>query len=102
MRTAGFVPAARSSGLIVTESAGALLVHDRERQATHHLDPLTAAIWKSCDGWRTVADLGRSCACVLGAPISHDTAIATVALLEQAGLLEQPPILPPGSVRATP
>jgi hypothetical protein len=90
MRMTGFVPAARSSGLVVTESAGVLLVHDRERRATHHLDAVTATIWKSCDGWRTVSDLGRSCACVLGSPVSDDTAIETVARLERAGLLEQP------------
>jgi hypothetical protein len=76
--------------LSVTESAGEILVHDREQQVTHHLDPITAAIWKSCDGWRTVADLGQSCACVLGTPVSDDTAIATVARLERAGLLELP------------
>jgi len=91
-RTAGFVPAARSSGLVITESADELLVHDQARRAMHRLDPVAAAIWKSCDGWRTIADLGRSCACVLGSPISDDTAIETLAMLEQAGLLEPPSV----------
>jgi hypothetical protein len=91
-RTAGFVPAARSSGLVVTESADEVLVHDQARQTMHRLDPVAAAIWKSCDGWRTVADLGRSCACVLGSTISDNTAIETLAMLERAGLLEPPAV----------
>ncbi len=89
-RTAGFVPAARSSGLVVTELAGEVLVHDQERQAMHRLDHVAAAIWKACDGWRTVSDLGRSCACVLGTAVGNDVTIEIVAWLRRADLLEQP------------
>ena len=53
------LPRARSEGLVVEELTDELLVYDLERNKAHCLNLTAAAVWKQCNGRRTVADIAR-------------------------------------------
>jgi hypothetical protein len=50
-------PAARTDKLVVEEVDDEVLVYDTERDRAHCLTPLAAAVWRACDGLRTVEDV---------------------------------------------
>ena len=50
-------PTARTDKLVVEEVDGEVLVFDTERNRAHCLTPAAAAVWRACDGTRTVEDV---------------------------------------------
>jgi hypothetical protein len=51
------VPAALTSDLITTESNDEVLVYDELAHHIHHLNAVTAKVWRLCDGSRSVIDI---------------------------------------------
>ena len=45
-----YLPAARTSGLVVRELAEETLVYDEERHRAHCLNRTAALVWRHCDG----------------------------------------------------
>lgn len=81
-------PRARSRGLNVEEVDGDLIVYDAEHSKAHSLNAGAAAVWRLCDGKRTVEEISRAAAQALG--VEPDLGMVQQALvqLERAGLLE--------------
>lgn len=52
-----FLLKARSEGLITKEVEGELLIYDRARDRAHCLNESAAAIWKLCNGRRSVSEI---------------------------------------------
>ena len=52
-----FLPKARSEGIITKDIDGELLIYDRTCDRAHCLNGTAAAIWKLCDGRRSVAEI---------------------------------------------
>jgi len=52
-----FLPKARSEGIITKDIDGELLIYDRTRDRAHCLNETAAAIWKLCDGRRSVGEI---------------------------------------------
>lgn len=52
-------PIARREDLVIQEMPGEVLVYDLQSNKAHCLNETAAAIWKSCDGVNTVADISR-------------------------------------------
>lgn len=48
------VPAARTIDLVTTHSQDEVLVYDQQSHHIHHLNAQAAAVWRLCDGRRTV------------------------------------------------
>ena len=76
-------PAARTKDLIVESLDDELLVYDVATDRAHCLDPLAAAVWRACDGKRTVAEIAR------GANVDGATAWTALRKLDRAHLLRE-------------
>ena len=50
-------PKARDRDLLVEEMAGELLIYDARTDRAHCLNQSAAAIWKNCDGARSITEL---------------------------------------------
>jgi hypothetical protein len=85
----GFLPKARRQGIITKEVDGELLIYDLERDKAHCLNPSAAAIWKLCDGHRTVSELTLEVSQPLGTPIDEDVIQLGVKELGLAHLLTE-------------
>lgn len=87
-------PKARASGLLVQDVAGETVVYDLDSQKAHCLNAATAAVWRACDGSRSVADLA---ALIPGADdrLPGDVVWAALLQLRSAGLLDAVPAPPP-------
>jgi hypothetical protein len=81
-RTHELVPAARFERLVMTEAGGEVLVYDERSHHIHRLNQASAAVWRLCDGRRTVAHVASE----TGMPVE----LVQVALgkLADAGLLD--------------
>lgn len=90
----GCAPLARAIDLVVTETAGEVLVYDTAVHHIHHLNHVTAVIWRLCDGRQSIGDLVRLARLDAGDDI--DEAVVRLALtkLDEANLLDGP--LDPG------
>jgi hypothetical protein len=82
------LPKARSTGLKIEELDDELLVYDLERQRAHSLNAGAAAVWRLCDGRRTIEELNAAAAEALG--VEPDLSMVQQALrqLDRAGLLQ--------------
>ena len=78
-------PIARNEGLIVESVDGELLVYDTERNRAHCLDPRAAAVWRACDGTRTIAEIAGA------AGIETELARQALVQLGEAHLLTARP-----------
>lgn len=81
-------PRARSTGLKIEELDDELLVYDLERNRAHSLNAGASAVWRLCDGRRTIEDINVAAAEALG--VAPDMTMVQQALrhLERAGLLQ--------------
>ncbi len=52
-----FLPKARSEGIITKDIDGELLIYDRTCDRAHCLNETAGAVWKLCDGRRSVAEI---------------------------------------------
>ena len=85
-----WIPAARSDGLIMTESGDELLVYDEQRHHIHQLNQTSAVVWQLCDGRRTVPDLVDCATTELRCPVDEATIRLALVKLEDANLLSAP------------
>jgi len=81
MQSSRSVPGARRENLVTTEVKEEVLVYDEERHHIHHLNQTAAAVWRLCNGQRTVSDIAQ----VTG--IEEDAVRITLHKLDQANLL---------------
>jgi hypothetical protein len=84
-------PRARSAGLTVEDLDGELIIYDTERQKAHSLNEGAAAVWRQCDGERSIEAIDRAVAEQLGQPPNMDLVWQALRQLDHAGLLEPPP-----------
>jgi hypothetical protein len=56
-------PVAREAELLVEPVDDELLVFDSERQIAHSLNRVAAAVWRACDGSRTVDEIADATGC---------------------------------------
>jgi len=80
------LPRARVKGLIVEHSDDATLICDTVRNRAYALKPLTAAIWRRCDGKTSLEDLGGAGA-PLGVAASRDVVEFALSELADADLI---------------
>ncbi len=94
-------PQARENGLLVRELAGEVVVYDLDRHEAHCLNPSAAAVFKRCDGRRTIDDLARELRDELGPDVDQRWIGVALEGLDGAHLLEGslPPASPTGNAR---
>lgn len=80
-------PEARVDGLVVTESNGEVLVYDTRQHHIHHLNHISAIVWRLCDGQRTVADLVRQAQVQVDDVVTEESARLALTKLHTANLL---------------
>lgn len=83
-------PMARIDGLVVTESKTEVLVYDTAHHHIHHLNAISAVIWRLCDGTRSLADLARDAKSAARGAVSEMTVRLALGKLEDANLLDGP------------
>ena len=88
-RAAQVLPLARTDQLVVEELPDEVLVYDLERHAAHCLNKASAAVWKSCDGKTTVAEMTRRLGREFNAPVGEDVVWLALAQLRKFRLLEE-------------
>jgi len=83
-------PLARAIDLVVTETGGEVMVYDTAVHHIHHLNQVTAVIWRLCDGRQSVGDLVRLASLDLGEDIDESVVRVALTKLDDANLLEGP------------
>lgn len=84
------LPAGRTVDLVTTGAGDELIVYDLRTHHIHHLNATAAAIWRLCDGRRTIAGLTRDAGHDLGAEVDAMTVRIALTRLDQAALLDRP------------
>jgi hypothetical protein len=82
-------PERRRDGLVVKELPEEVLVYDLERHCAHCLNPAAAAVFRSCDGERTVSEIARELRRETGAPADEAWVHLALDRLDKAHLLEE-------------
>lgn len=82
------VPAARFDGLITTASDDELVVYDEAAKHIHHLNQVSSAIWRLCDGRRGVSEIAVATSDALGVGVGEDTVRLALRKLDDANLLD--------------
>jgi hypothetical protein len=77
--------------LVITESGAEVLVYDVNRHQIHHLNEVSAVVWRLLDGRRTLADVASAAQRQLGTEVSKETVLQAVAKLAGANLLDGAP-----------
>jgi hypothetical protein len=80
------LPRLRRKGLIVRDLSDEVLVYDLERHRAHCLSPVTARVWRCCNGKRTAARLRRR----TGLAVDADVVLVAAHRLSRARLLRPP------------
>lgn len=96
-------PSARQEGLVVREVADEVLVYDLERHEAHCLNASAAAVWRACDGSKTVAQIASQLRGELDPSIDEDVVWVALSELWKQNLLqgEDEPKTRSGLSRAT-
>ncbi len=89
-----YAPLARAIDVVVTETAGEVLVYDTTVHHIHHLNEPTAVIWRLCDGRRSVVDLVRLARLEMDDGVDEAVVRQALTKLDDANLLAEP--LEPG------
>ena len=83
------IPRARERGLIVRELDEETIVYELETDRAHCLDPISATVWKHCDGRTTVTELVDILRQTQQAPLAEDAVWQAILQLAQYDLLEE-------------
>lgn len=86
----GLVPAARRENLVTKDVDGELLVYDRERDHLHQLNRVAAAVWRLCDGRRSLETLALMAGAMIDVPLDERSVRMALTKLDDAALLETP------------
>ncbi len=84
------IPVARKEGMVIQEMPNEVLVYDLETNKAHCLNQTAAAVWKSCDGKNTAADITNLLAKTSGSPVQEDLIWLAIDQLNEINLLEAP------------
>src|SRR5438045_140082 len=84
------MPLARTSDLIVQPVDGETIIYDGATKKAYLLNPTAAAVWRACNGKRSVPEL----AAYLGKDIPIPEQVVWYALGQVNDLLEEPMTLP--------
>lgn len=84
------VPAARTKNLLVHASQDGALIYDQERHHIHQPNEVAMAVWRACDGWRTLNDIALEATASTGAAVNATIVQLTLTKLEEANLLSEP------------
>ncbi|MFN3418309.1 MAG: PqqD family protein [Pyrinomonadaceae bacterium] len=82
-------PSARTKGLVVQEVPNEVLVYDLETDKAHCLNETAAAVWRACDGNRSVREIADSVGLMLGKELSDDLVWLAIDQLNEHGLLQR-------------
>jgi Coenzyme PQQ synthesis protein D (PqqD) len=97
-------PRALQTGLLKKTVGDQLILYDQEQNSLHTLNHTAAAIWRLCNGQRTVAEVARQASQELGATVDDSVVWLALEQLHDAGLLAEPvanPMPPAGVSRRT-
>jgi len=83
------IPRARERGLIVRELDEETIVYELETDRAHCLNPISAIVWKHCDGRTTVMEMVDILRESQLTPVAEDTVWQAVLELAQYDLLEE-------------
>lgn len=81
-------PRARHDDLLIEDVLDEVLVYDLRAQQAHCLNPAAAAIWRACDGCRSVEMLAGAASEALGARCDGDVVRLALEQLRERNLLE--------------
>ncbi len=87
--TTSMRPLARQEDVLVREVAGDVVLYDRHSQKAHSLNPTAAAVWRLCDGARSVDDLTAALDVELPEEGRRRAVLLALRQLGDAGLLEE-------------
>src|SRR5690348_2331961 len=82
-------PTARKNGLVVQEMPDELLVYDTENNKAHCLNQTAAFVFKSCDGYKSAADIAGLYQTESGGSMSEDMVWLAIDQLNESDLLQQ-------------
>jgi len=81
-------PTARKNGLVIQEVPNEVLVYDTETDRAHCLNNTAAAVWRSCDGEKSVAEIASLVGLQLGSRVSDDLVWLAIDQLSENSLLD--------------
>jgi hypothetical protein len=81
-------PRARRDDMLIEDVLDEVLVYDLRSQQAHCLNPAAAAIWRACDGCRSVEMLAGAASEALGARCDGDVVRLALEQLRERNLLE--------------
>lgn len=90
------MPQARTSGLIVKEVDGEILIYDQQTNKAHCLNQTAAKVWKICDGKTTVSQACASLSRGFEAPVNHKLIWYALEQFSRDHLLEEKVEMPSG------
>jgi len=82
------LPISRRRGLVVQEVRDELLVYDLETDRAHCLNETAAAIWRACDGKKSVPEIASAVRLWVGEHVSDDVIWLAIDDLAEHRLLE--------------
>lgn len=80
-------PMALTSNLVVREINGEVLIYNLETYKTSFLDEVSALIWRSCDGRKSVAQISFDVSWKLNSNIDEELIKQTIAELKRDNLI---------------
>ena len=79
------MPVARKEGLVIQEMTDETLVYDLETNKAHCLNQTSAAIWKACDGRKSMVEISE----LLGKDVPEDLVWLAIDQLSEKNLLKE-------------
>jgi hypothetical protein len=89
------IPRGRTERLVVEELPDEVLVYDLDRHRAHCLNRLATAVWKHCDGKRTVSQMARLLEAETKGPVTEEIVWLALDQLGKFRLLEERLMRPP-------
>lgn len=83
----GVRPRARRKRLVIVRLENETLVYDLDAHRAHCLNATAHAVWRRCNGRRTIADIARAVPPAASGPVDSDVVLLALRQLREAGLL---------------
>jgi hypothetical protein len=81
-------PMQRTLALIVEEVAGDTIVYDERSNRAHCLNQTAAAIWRHCDGRKSIDEIASGVSAALPLPVDAEIVRIAIRRLDELALLE--------------
>jgi hypothetical protein len=82
-------PNARTTGLLTEQIGDELVIYDQEKKRAHRLNRTSAAVWRKCDGTKTVEDIAKLLQEELNPAADESLVLLTLSQLDTAHLLQE-------------